>query len=75
MIEAGHWQKSDVIDRTLAHLKACKIAGAMRRARVGIIGEPFAGMGDFAIDFDVLKKTIGMDVVSLDCAQLKKIAQ
>lgn len=72
MIEAGHWHESNVIDRTMQHLKACRMAGAMRRARVGIIGEPFAGMGDFAIDFDVLEKTIGMEVVSLDCRRLKK---
>ena len=71
MIEAGHWQKSDVIDRTLAHFKACQMVSAMRKARVGIIGKPFDGMGDFAIDFDVLKKTIGIEVVSIDAEKFK----
>ena len=73
MIEAGHWQKSDVIERTLTHLKACKMSSAMRNAQVGIIGKPFAGMGDFAIAFDLLKKTIGMDVISLDSEKLKTL--
>ncbi|MBU8902039.1 MAG: hypothetical protein KOO69_04815 [Victivallales bacterium] len=73
MIEAGHWQESDVIDRTLTHLKACRMSSAMRKAQVGIIGKPFAGMGDFAIAFDVLKKTIGMDVISLDSEKLKTL--
>ncbi len=71
MIEAGHWQESDVIDRTLPHLKACQMTSAMRKARVGIIGKPFDGMGDFSIDFDVLKKTIGMKVVSIDAGKFK----
>ncbi len=56
MIEAGHWQESDVIDRTVARLHACKMFRTMRNSRVGIIGKPFDGMGDFAIDFAVLKK-------------------
>ena len=72
MIEAGHWQESNVIDRTLLHLKACKMSNAMRKARVGIIGKPFDGMGDFAIDFDVLKKTIGMEVISLNANKFKE---
>ncbi len=71
MIEAGHWRELDVIDRTLPHLKACQMSSAMRKARVGIIGKPFDGMGDFAIDFDVLKKTIGMEVVSIDAENFK----
>jgi len=65
-IEAGHWQESDVIDRSIEHLKACRLAMSIRRARTGIIGQPFAGMGDFAIAFDVLKQSIGMDVISLE---------
>jgi len=71
MIEAGHWQESDVIDRTLTRLQACKMAGTMRKSRVGIIGKPFAGMGDFAIDFAVLKKTIGMEVTSINAEKFK----
>ncbi len=73
MIEAGHWQESDVIDRTLIHLKTCKLASVMRKSRVGIIGEPFSGMGDFAIDFDILKKTIGMEVISMEPGKFKEL--
>ena len=73
MIEAGHWRESDVIERTLLHFKACHISNAMHLARVGIIGEPFAGMGDFAIDFDVLKKTVGMEVISVDAVKIKEL--
>lgn len=73
MIEAGHWQESDVIDRTLTRLKACQMSNTMRKARVGIIGKPFDGMGDFAIDFDILKKTIGMEVFSINAEKFKEL--
>ncbi|MEN8255592.1 MAG: hypothetical protein ABFR33_09000 [Verrucomicrobiota bacterium] len=63
LLEAGHWKKSDVLDRTLSALKGCRIAKALKNARVGIVGEPFKGMGDFLVPFDVLKREIGMEVI------------
>ena len=65
-IEAGHWEKSDVLDRITSWVRAASIAGQMRKARVGRIGEPFAGMGDFAVPTDVLSKTIGVETVPCD---------
>ncbi|MFA6817144.1 MAG: hypothetical protein WCS73_12695 [Lentisphaeria bacterium] len=63
LIEAGHWKESDVIDRTVQDCIAVRLVKNMQHSRVGIIGKPFAGMGDFAVDFAILKKTIGMDVI------------
>ena len=62
-LEAGHWQESGVLDRAAAWGRAAGLAAAMRRARVGLIGEPFAGMGDFAVPFPLLKESIGLEVV------------
>ncbi|OQX82707.1 hypothetical protein B6D60_11690 [candidate division KSB1 bacterium 4484_87] len=70
ILEAGHWKESDVIDRTVLCVKGCQAARNMKTAKVGIIGEPFAGMGDFALPFDLLKKEIGMEVVSADSEQI-----
>lgn len=63
-IEAGHWQ-DDVIDLTMKSLTSARIARNMRRSRVGIIGRPFSGMGDFYVPFEVLKDTIGTEVVEV----------
>jgi L-arabinose isomerase len=38
----------------------------MRAMRVGLIGQPFKGMGDFALPFDVLQQTIGITTVHWD---------
>ena len=71
MLEAGHWQQSDVLTRIAADIKACIAATAMKTARVGIIGRPFPGMGDFAIPFADLKKLIGIEVVQATPAKFK----
>lgn len=71
MIETGHWQKSDVITRVLKNLKACIAANAMKSAQVGIIGKPFCGMGDFAIPFIDLKKSLGFEIIQSSASDFK----
>lgn len=63
VIEAGHWQKSDVLKRVARQVGSARIATALRRARVGRIGEPFVGMGDFAVPSNVLKHMLGVETV------------
>ena len=67
-IVAGHPASSDVIGRAVEAVKAARIARRMKHARVGIVGEKFAGMGDFQVPYDKLKKLIGMEVVEFDPA-------
>jgi L-arabinose isomerase len=62
-IEAGHWQKSDVLDRVVAWANAAATIRRLTTARVGRIGEPFEGMGDFAVPPDTLKATLGITTV------------
>lgn len=71
-LEAGHWKKSDVIDRTIAHIKGCKAAKLMKNSRVGIVGKPFKGMGDFNIPFKTLKEKIGFNIVSATSNEIAK---
>jgi len=65
-IEAGHWQQSDVLDRVAGWAKAAQVVSALRPARVGLAGDAFKGMGDFAVPADVMKSTIGIETVPLD---------
>lgn len=71
-IEAGHWEKSDVLDRVAAWARAAKLASDMRSARIGRIGESFKGMGDFAIS-DHLMSAIGVRTVPCDLRLLKSL--
>ncbi|MFC1719176.1 hypothetical protein ACFL6S_36335 [Candidatus Poribacteria bacterium] len=62
IIEAGHIETSDALDRIVRHIKGARMANQMRNARVGRIGEAFVGMGDFAVEPSVLSKAIGVTV-------------
>lgn len=63
LIEAGHWQESDVLDRVAAHARGAAMASRMRSARVGSLGGPFRGMGDFQVPEEDLARSVGLTVV------------
>lgn len=62
-IEAGHWQYSSVLDRTAGWAVAAAQASDLKHARVGLLGDPFPGMGDFAVAFDELENSLGIQTV------------
>ena len=65
-IAAGHYEKSDVIDRTLGYVRAAIAAKALGKAKVGRVGGPFAGMGDFVVPFEELKEKFGIEAYDLE---------
>jgi L-arabinose isomerase len=74
-IVAGHWRESDVLDRTVSLARAAKMVMAIRNSRVGIIGKPFEGMGDFAVPEDEIKLTIGIDIIKYDIDEGKRLLE
>jgi L-arabinose isomerase len=73
LIEAGHWQRSDVLDRIAALAVPARMAAVMGRAIVGIMGTPFKGMGDFYVPAARIKSTIGASVKSLEPEKLRSL--
>jgi L-arabinose isomerase len=73
-LEVGHWQRSDVLDRVARDVLAARLASRMRRARAGLIGEPFQGMGDFYVTPSQLRKTIGIETRLLSPGRLRRLA-
>lgn len=65
-VYAGHYMESDVLKRTARACRGAILAKRMRNSRVGLVGGPFAGMGDFCVPFDELKRDIGLEIVSYD---------
>lgn len=65
-IEVGHLTESDVIERIYKRACAACAANAYKTARVGIIGKPFEGMGDFMVTPEYYKSSIGATVVPFD---------
>jgi len=72
-IEAGHWRESDVLDRTAARVRGAAMASRMRSSRVGLIGRPFRGMGDFAVPRRRLARRIGLKTVPLSSQKLRSL--
>ena len=63
LIESGHWEKSDVIERVVDDLKAIALKKYISSSQIGIIGKPFYGMGDFSVPYKTLKETIGIGII------------
>lgn len=74
-IEAGHWKQSDVLRRVMAHLPAARMAARFSTARVGLIGKPFAGMGDFSVPEAALGRIIGAPLVHANPSELRTLVR
>ena len=62
-VEAGHWETSDVLDRVASWAMAAAGAKRLRTARVGRMGQPFVGMGDFYVEPLKLQSLLGIEAV------------
>lgn len=65
-IFAGHYAESDVLTRAARACRGAIMAKRMRTSRVGLVGGPFEGMGDFCVPFDELRRDVGLEVVRYD---------
>lgn len=73
-IAAGHYEQSDVMKRVAGLCRAAAAAQNLQRARVGIVGKPFEGMGDFHIPYATLRETLGVAVEELDGRDAQRYA-
>ncbi len=62
-LEAGHWERSDVIKRVIKNINAAVIAKNFKSSRVGTIGGFFKGMGDFCVEKDILSDVLGIKCI------------
>ena len=63
---AGHYEHSDVLDRVAHYCRGIQLAAEFSSARVGLVGQPFSGMGDFHVPFEELRERFGISVVAYD---------
>ena len=63
---AGHIEHSDVIKRIVRAAKVAVMVKTLKNSRVGLVGNPFSGMGDFRIPFGEMEKDLGITVVPYD---------
>lgn len=63
---AGHYLESDVIKNVSEAAKGAMMAARMKQCRVGRVGEPFTGMGDFCLPDEVLQEKTGISIFDYD---------
>lgn len=71
-VEAGHIDHSDILERIHGLCKSAYAAIRFKTARVGLVGRPFVGMGDFQVSEQVLAAQIGMKVVPYSILDTQK---
>jgi L-arabinose isomerase len=71
VIAAGHVVESKVMDRVSNLARAARAARAFRGMKTLCIGESFRGMGDFAVQPDILRGALGITTrrVGLDAVE------
>lgn len=72
-IEAGHYERSDVVQRVFKRLKSINIMKSFVNARVGVVGNPFEGMGDFQIPFNEITSTLGISIIQYDMEKGREV--
>lgn len=72
---AGHWEDDRALGELSAWCRAAAVVSHLHRLRIGLLGHPFPGMGDFAIDDTTLRTVIGPEILPLSIQELADLAQ
>ena len=72
---AGHWQESRVVKRVADLARGYAAAKALSSMKVGIIGDPFDGMGDFRVPYEEVKKDLGTEIVKYPASAIGAYAK
>jgi L-arabinose isomerase len=70
----SHLDDAEALDELADWFAAAQAVAALRRARLGLIGYPFPGMGDFAVDTTHLATTIGCRWDAISVAEYNRRA-
>lgn len=74
-IAAGHYEESDVIDRTIGYVRAARAAKKLSGMKTAIMGEAFVGMGDFSISDSEMKSRFGVEVIRPTEGEMKSYSE
>lgn len=68
-VVVGHGASPDVIADVAAELRAAAVAGAIRRARLGLFGRPLDGYDNVSVDAQALAQAIGVTTIDVPIAE------
>ncbi|NLE38655.1 MAG: hypothetical protein GX621_11575, partial [Pirellulaceae bacterium] len=70
----SHLRDSNALERLSDVLTAAAAVSRLRRARIGLMGHPFPGMGDLGLDTTHMSATLGCEWLNLSVAELNRRA-
>lgn len=73
-IVTGHYQDERALAEVRSWCDAARVARSVRNMRIGLLGYPMQGMGDFAIDETALLSQVGVEVQHLAMKSLAERA-
>ncbi|MCU0521074.1 MAG: hypothetical protein MUF84_10325 [Anaerolineae bacterium] len=71
----GHYQDERALAETASWCRAAQAVRAARRMRIGLLGYPMEGMGDFGIDQTALLAQMGAEVHHLAMKEIAALAR
>ncbi|MGQ9682012.1 MAG: L-fucose/L-arabinose isomerase family protein [Anaerolineae bacterium] len=71
----GHWQDPDTLAELQRWCDAARVARALSRCRIGLLGYPMQDMGDFGIDETALLAQVGAQSVHIPFSMVARLAQ
>jgi len=70
VVLAGHPDVSDVLKELADWSRAAQALSLLKNMRTALIGSPFKGMGDFAVEFDKLRERFGIEVMEISLPEI-----
>lgn len=74
-LACGHLDDGAVASQVAGLCRAAAASAALRRMRVGLVGDSFDGMGDFRVDPQTLAAVTGAQVIRMESQEVHAIAQ
>lgn len=72
-MESGHFKNDKALAELDKWLRAARTAQFSKKMKVGILGEPFPGMGDFEVDEIAMKQKWGPTIVRLSMDRFNEL--
>jgi L-arabinose isomerase len=74
-IVSGHYKDEHLYTEIKEWALAASAVTSITSSRIGLLGYPMQGSGDFAIDYVTLSGTMGIDVIPIDLRELVDLYQ
>jgi L-arabinose isomerase len=73
LLTAGYHEDEKTLEDLCINIRAARLFRKFSTARVGSLGGPFVGMGDFFVEPDVLQDSLGIKVLETDFTDVAKL--